>query len=87
MARPTQNVHFHFTPTHASWLSQIECCFSILIGQSLSGASFTSVDQLKTHIDAFIANYNQSAHPFAWCKSEVHQNASNHVSRTSDSRY
>jgi transposase len=68
-----KNVHFHFTPTHASWLNQIECWFSILVGQSLSGASFTSVDQLRTHIDAFIANYNQSARPFAWSNSEVHQ--------------
>jgi transposase len=68
-----KNVYFHFTPTHASWLNQIECWFSILVGQSLSGASFTSVDQLRTHIDAFIANYNKSARPFAWSKSEVHQ--------------
>jgi len=72
LARHT-NVHFHFTPTHASWLNQIECWFSILVGQSLSGASFTSVDQLRAHIDAFIANYNETARPFAWSKSEVHQ--------------
>jgi transposase len=67
------NVHFHFTPTHASWLNQIECWFSILVSQALKGASFTDVDQLRTHIDTFIANYNQSARPFAWSKSEVHQ--------------
>jgi transposase len=24
------NVHFHYTPTHASWLNQVECWFSIL---------------------------------------------------------
>jgi transposase len=68
-----KNVHFHFTPTHASWLNQVECWFAILVRQSLSGASFTSVDQLRAHIDAFIASYNQSARPFAWSKSEVHQ--------------
>jgi transposase len=27
-----KNVHFHFTPTHASWLNQVECWFSILGG-------------------------------------------------------
>jgi transposase len=68
-----KNVQFHFTPTHASWLNQVECWFSILGGQSLQGASFTSVAQLRKHIDAFIARYNQTAHPFAWSKSEVHR--------------
>src|SRR3954463_3253567 len=37
------NVSFHFTPTRASWLNQVEIWFSILQGQSLSGTSFTSV--------------------------------------------
>ena len=66
-------VHFHFTPTRASWLNQVEIWFSILQGQSLAGASFTSVQQLRKHIDAFIAAYNENAKPFAWTKSEVHQ--------------
>jgi transposase len=67
------NVHFHYTPTGASWLNQVECWFSILAGQSLQGASFTSVAELREHIDAFIARYNETARPFAWSKSEVHQ--------------
>jgi transposase len=67
------NVHFHFTPTRASWLSQVEIWFSILHGKSLKGASFTSVKQLRDHIDAFIANYNENAAPFVWTKSKVHQ--------------
>ena len=33
-------VTFHYTPTRASWLNQVECRFSILQGQSLAGASF-----------------------------------------------
>jgi transposase len=67
------NVHFHYTPTHTSWLNQIEIWFSILSAQSLSGASFQSVEQLKAHIDSFIASYNQNARPFVWTKSRVHQ--------------
>jgi transposase len=47
------NVRFHFTPTRASWLNQVEIWFSILEGKSLHGASFTSVRQLRDHIDAF----------------------------------
>lgn len=67
------NVHFHYTPTHASWLNQIEIWFSILQGQSLSGASFTALKQLLAHIDAFVATYNQTAKPFAWTKKKVRQ--------------
>jgi hypothetical protein len=67
------NVHFHFTPTRASWLNQAETWFSVLQGQSLSGASFTTVRQLQEHIDAFIRAYNSTAQPFAWTKKKVHQ--------------
>ena len=67
------NVHFHFTPTSASWLNQVEIWFSILHGQSLKDLSCTTVTALCEHIDAFIASYNETAEPFAWTKSEVHQ--------------
>jgi transposase len=67
------NVQFHFTPTSASWLNQVELWFSILQGQSLSGASFTSLKQLQEHIDAYIKAYNDSAEPFAWTKKKVRQ--------------
>lgn len=68
-----KNVHFHFTPTHASWLNQVEIWFSILGGKSLNGASFRSVPELVDHIEAFIESYNETARPFVWTKSEVHQ--------------
>lgn len=67
------NVHFHYTPTHTSWLNQIEIWFSILSGKSLSGGSFESVAELMAHIDSFIDSYNQEARPFVWTKSIVHQ--------------
>jgi hypothetical protein len=67
------NVRFHFTLTRASWLNQVEIWFSILQGKSLEGGSFTSVKQLRAHIDAFIETYNADAKPFVWTKSEVHQ--------------
>src|SRR5215468_6869224 len=40
---------------------------------SRSPVSFNSVVQLRSHIDAFVENYNEHAKPFAWTKSEVHQ--------------
>ena len=67
-----KNVHFHFTPTHASWLNQVEIWFSILARSTLNGASFTSVTQLRAAIDAFIEGYNQHAAPFQWRKANVH---------------
>jgi hypothetical protein len=69
----TLNVHFHFPPTRAPWLNQIETWFSILQGQSLNGTSFTAIQQLQEHIDAFIAAYNETAEPFAWTKKKVYQ--------------
>jgi transposase len=67
------NVHFHYTPTHTSWLNQIEIWFSILSGSSLKGGSFRSVQELIAHITSFIADYNEQAKPFVWTKSVVHQ--------------
>ncbi len=65
------NVHFHFTPTHASWLNQVEVWFSILSAKALRGASFRSVKALIEQIDAFIAAYNEDAAPFEWTKVNV----------------
>lgn len=66
-----RNVHFHYTPTHASWLNQVEVWFSILSAQALAGASFTSPQQVRDQIDAFVAAHNQVAHPFEWTKQVV----------------
>lgn len=65
------NVHFHFTPTSASWLNQVEIWFGILSRKALRGASFKSVGELRHAIEAFIAAYNPKAKPFKWRKREV----------------
>lgn len=66
-----KNVHFHYTPTHASWLNQIEIWFSILTRRALQGASFISVKQLRKAITDFIDSYNKDAAPFEWKKTKV----------------
>ena len=66
------NVHFHYTPTHASWLNQIECWFSILSRSALKGASFTSPRQVREAIDKFISVYNKKTSPFEWRKRKVY---------------
>ena len=83
------NVQFHFTPTSASWLNQVEVWFSILQGQSLSGASFTSLKQLQEHIDAYINAYNDRAEPFVFGprKRSVNAASKTAVSLSSDSGY
>ena len=65
------NVYFHFTPTSASWLNQVEIWFGILSRKALRGASFKNVAELSQAIDAFIAAYNPTAKPFKWRKREV----------------
>lgn len=67
------NVHFHFTPTHASWLNQIEVWFSILSRRALMGQSFTSPSLVRDAIDRFVEAYNKNAHPFEWTKTSVKQ--------------
>jgi transposase len=67
-----KNVHLHYTPTHASWLNQIECWFSILSRRALKGANFISPQEVRNAIDRFIAAYNQEAAPFEWKKTKVH---------------
>ena len=65
------NVHFHYTPTHASWLNRIEIWFSLLSRAALKNASFTSPEQLRLAIDRFINAYNARAVPFEWTKRDV----------------
>ena len=65
------NVTFHFTPTSASWLNQVEIWFGIFQRKTLRNASFSSVGQLADAIRAFTDAYNQNAAPFVWRKREV----------------
>lgn len=65
------NVTFHFTPTSASWLNQVEIWFGIFQRKTLNNASFKSTEQLTEAIHAFTAAYNKNAAPFVWRKREV----------------
>jgi transposase len=65
------NVHFHFTPTSASWLNQVEIWFGILSRKALRGLSSKSTLELRQAIEAFIAAYAPNAKPFKWRKREV----------------
>jgi transposase len=69
--RAHENVTFHFTPTSASWLNQVEIWFGILARKALNGASFNSTEELAKAIDEFCASWHERAHPFIWRKREV----------------
>jgi transposase len=66
------NVRFHYTPTHASWLNQVECWFSILWRQALRDLNADSVRDVCRAIDTFTRVRNEAAEPFEWTKQVVH---------------
>jgi transposase len=61
-------VQFHYTPTSASWLNQVEGFFGILGKQSLSGNDFYSKTALREHLHAYMRAWNRNPTPFAWTK-------------------
>jgi transposase len=61
-------VHFHFTPTYASWLNLVERFFGLLTEKALKRGSHTSILQLREAILAYIAAHNERGKPFTWTK-------------------
>lgn len=60
--------HIHFTPTHASWLNQVEGWFSILTTQQIKRGSHHNVRELKQAIQEFMDANNEEPRPFKWTK-------------------
>ena len=65
------NVSFHYTPTSASWLNQVEIFFSIMTKKILRGVSYENVKCLANAIQDYIHKYNETAIPFQWRKRDV----------------
>jgi hypothetical protein len=64
---PSHRIVFHYTSKHASWMNQIEIWLSILTRKLLRRGNFTSIDDLRAQILAFIDYYNRTmAKPFKW---------------------
>jgi transposase len=61
--------NMHFTPTSASWLNMVERFFRDITVNRLRRGVFTSVPELVTAIDEFIAHHNTKPKPFIWTKS------------------
>jgi transposase len=61
-------VHFHFTPTYASWLNLVERFFGLLTEKALKRGSHTSIPQLRDAILAYVDAHNEHKKPFRWTK-------------------
>lgn len=67
LSEPMQRIRFVYTPIHCSWLNQIELWFSLLVRRLLKRSSFTSKEELRSRILAFIEYFNATlAKPFKW---------------------
>ncbi len=67
--RKHPRVHFHCTPTSASWLNLVERFFSELTTRQLRRLAVTSVRELEHAIREYIAQRNTDPTPFTWTAS------------------
>jgi len=61
--------HVHFTPTSASWISQVERFFALLTDQKIRRGAHRSVRELEAAITAYIEHRNADPKPFRWVRS------------------
>jgi putative transposase len=61
-----KRLHLHYTPTHGSWLNQIEIWFGILTRKIVRRGIFKSREELVKKLLDFIESYNREARPFQW---------------------
>jgi transposase len=67
LSDPSHRIRLVYTPKHTSWLNQIEIWFSILVRKLLRRSSFSSIEDLKVRILAFIDYFNRTmAKPIRW---------------------
>ena len=58
----------HFTPTSASWINQVERCFTRITGKQIRRGVHRSTQHLETDIRALIDAHNAGPKPFRWTK-------------------
>lgn len=66
LSDPTHLIQFLYVPKHTSWLNQVEIWFSILVRRVIKRGNFTSQDDLRAKILAFVDYFNRTAKPFRW---------------------
>ncbi|WP_223838985.1 IS630 family transposase [Saccharopolyspora pogona] len=66
LAKRFPNAVMVHTPTHASWLNQIEVFFSIVQRKVVSPNDFTDLAEVEQRLLSFQNRYNATATPFRW---------------------
>lgn len=66
LSDPTHRIQFVYLPKHTSWLNQVEIWLGILVRRVIKRGNFTSLDDLRAKILAFIDYFNRTAKPFRW---------------------
>jgi hypothetical protein len=67
LSDPAHKHVFHFTPTHGSWLNQVELFFSVLSRKLLKRGDFASAEEFERRLKAWLQRYNtEQAHPYRW---------------------
>lgn len=66
LSDPTHRIQFLYVPKHTSWLNQVEIWFSILVRRVIKRGNFSSVDDLRAKILAFVDYFNRTTKPFRW---------------------
>ena len=61
--------HAHFTPTHSSWLNQVERWFALLSTRAIRRGTHRSTLALEKAIGEYIEASNEHPKPFTWSKS------------------
>ncbi|WP_218002690.1 IS630 family transposase [Nocardia brevicatena] len=81
--------HMHFTPTHSSWLNQVERWFGLLTDKKLRRSAHRSLQALERDIRAWIAHWNENPQPFAWTKTadEILERLTSYLQRIPGARH
>jgi transposase len=75
--------HVHFTPTHSSWLNQVERWFALLSTRAIKRGTHRSTLALQKAIEAYVEASNEDPQPFVWSKSadEIQDSIARYCSR------
>jgi transposase len=79
--------HVHFTPTHSSWLNQVERWFALLTTKQLRRGVHKNLQALERDIRSWITTWNEDPKPFVWIKNadEILDRLTGYLNRIPDS--
>ena len=61
-----RRVHMHYTPTHSSWLNQVENWFARIQRDVIARGVFTSIKDLDKKLMRYIRQYNKDPKRLKW---------------------